>query len=110
MRYLCSFFTSVGPALLLLALIMVPVYFLSWRSAPQPKKHLSGWLYLFLCLVSALPAFFTGMAAGIWLACSSPDSSNLCGLFGVFGTGPLLAGMAIWSCAYFLVRNAKRAP
>ena len=108
MRFLYSFFTSVGPALLLLSLILMPVYYLSWRSAPQPKKRLSGWLYIFLCLVSAIPAFIAGMAAGIWLACSSPDSSNLCGLLGVFGTGPLVAGVAIWSCAYVQTKNAKK--
>lgn len=110
MKFIYNTAVTVGPALLLLSLILMPVYFLSWRSAPQPKRHLSGWIYTFLCLISAIPAFIAGMAAGIWLACSSPDSSNLCGLLGVFGTGPLVAGAAIWCCAYFLTRYAKRAP
>lgn len=51
-----------------------------------------------------------GSAAGIWLACSSVDSSNLCGLVGIFGLGPLLAGVAIWSCAYILTRAPKEVP
>ena len=110
MQFLYSTVVSVGPAVLLLALIFMLIYFLSWRSAPEPKKHLSGWIYLLLCLVAAVPAFIAGTAAGIWLACSSPDSSNLCGLVGVFGLGPLLAGVAIWCCAYFLTKNAKQAP
>ena len=37
-------------------------------------------------------------------------SSNLCGLVGIFGLGPLLAGVAIWSCAYILTRAPKEVP
>ncbi len=44
MKFLYSIVVSVGPAVLLLALILMPVYFFNWRSAPQPKKHLSGWI------------------------------------------------------------------
>jgi hypothetical protein len=108
MKFLYSTVVSIGPAVLLLGLVMIMVHFLNWRSAPEPKKkQLSGWRYLFLCLGAGVPAFVAGTAAGIWLACSSPDSGNLCGLVGVFCLGPLIAGVAIWSCAYFLTRAPK---
>jgi hypothetical protein len=40
MNFLYSTVVSVGPVALLLTLILLPIYFLSWRSAPKPKKHL----------------------------------------------------------------------
>lgn len=50
--------------------------------------------------------FAVGTALGIAAFCSSADGGNLCGLGGVFGTGPLLAGlcMGIWS-----IRSIVRA-
>ncbi len=110
MKFLYSTVVSVGPAVLLLALILMLVYFLNWRSAPEPKKHLSAGVYVLVSLAAGAAAFLAGAAAGIWLACSSADSSNLCGLVGVFGLGPLFAGVAIWSCAYSLTRAPKEVP
>lgn len=109
MKLFYSTAVLLGPAVLLLALILMLVFYLNWRSTPQPKKNLSGWLYLFRCLGTGVPAFIVGTAAGIWLACSSPDSGNLCGLVGVFGLGPLLAGVVIGSCAWVQTRSEKQA-
>ncbi len=92
-----------------ISLILLPIYFLSWRSAPEPKKPLSGLPYTFISLGVGALAFAAGAAAGIWMACSSEASGNLCGLVGIFGLGPLLAGLAISGCAYLMTRNAKQA-
>lgn len=110
MKSFYSIIISLGPAVLMLGLVLMLVYFLKWRSAPEPKKPLSAWIYVMFCLVAAVPPFIAGTVTGIWLACSSPDSSNLCGLVGIFGLGPLLAGVAIWCCAYVLTRAPKEVP
>ncbi|MCW5575463.1 MAG: hypothetical protein KIT13_05155 [Burkholderiales bacterium] len=99
---------SVGPVLLGLALLLLPVFYLSWRSARAPKKGLPLPFYLFASLGSGVLMYGVGTAAGIWLACSSPGSSNLCGLAGFFGLGPLLSGLVIVATAFWLVRNARR--
>jgi hypothetical protein len=41
-----------------------------------------------LAILLALVGFVVGYFAGVSYACSGPDASNLCGLLGVFITGP----------------------
>ena len=101
---------TAGPPVFGIALLLLPLFYLSWRFAKEPKKPLSLLKYLLLSLGVGVLAFWTGMAAGIWMACSVANPGNLCGLVGVFGSGPLLAGLAICLCAHHLTRNAKRAP
>jgi hypothetical protein len=110
---------TLGPPVFGLALILLPVFYLSWRSAPDPKKSLSLQRYLLLSLGAGVLAFMAGMAAGIFIFCSVEKAGNLCGLVGVFGLGPLLSGIVVAGVAYVLTRapkevplgdNAKRAP
>ncbi len=45
--------------------------------------------------VTGIAALFAGTALGIAVFCSSEKMGNLCGLGGVFGSGPLLTGIAL---------------
>ena len=50
-----------------------------------------------------LIAFVPGCAIGIGAFCFAPDAGNLCGLGGVFGTGPF--GFAGGALAYVVMRR-----
>jgi hypothetical protein len=110
MEFLMRFVMTLGPPVFGLALILLPVFYLSWRAAPEPKKPLSLMTFLLLSLGAGVLAFMVGMATGIFIACSVRNPGNLCGLVGVFGLGPLLSGIVIAGVTYVLSRNAKRAP
>jgi len=101
---------TLGPPVFGLGLILLPVFYLSWRAAPEPKKPLSLMVYLLLSLGAGALAFWGAMVAGIFIFCSVEKAGNLCGLVGIFGLGPLLSGVVIAGVAYFLSQNAKRAP
>jgi hypothetical protein len=59
--------------------------------------------------VVGVAALFVGTALGIAVFCSSEKMGNLCGLGGVFGLGPLLAGISLVIHAYRRVL-ASNAP
>jgi len=50
-----------------------------------------------------LIAFVPGCAIGIGAFCVGPDAGNLCGLGGVFGTGPF--GFALGVLVYIVLRR-----
>lgn len=110
MDFLLRAVMTLGPPALGIALILLPVFYLSWRAAPEPKKPLSLLVFLLLSGGAGVLAFWAGMAAGIFMACSVEKPGNLCGLVGVFGLGPLVAGFVIAGVAHRLSRNARRAP
>lgn len=108
MNVLLNFSMTAGPAMLGFALILLPMFYLSRRSAIAPKKRLPLPFYLFASLGSGVLFYGVGTAAGIGLACSADNAGNLCGLAGFFGLGPLLAGLAIAGTALWLLRQARR--
>lgn len=101
---------SIGPIALLAALVAVPIYYLVYRYAPEPKREVSAVRYVLVALAVGAIAYVIGTAIGIAAWCSSPGAGNLCGLGGVFGLGPLLAAVAILAYAHLWARNARRAP
>ena len=101
---------SIGPIALLAALISIPIWYLTYRSAPEPKKPLPVARYVLLTLVVGAVAFVVGTIVGTSVACSPANAGNLCGLAGVFGVGPLLSAVAIFFYARSRARNARRAP
>lgn len=103
-----NFSMTAGPAILGLALILLPMLYLSRRSTNVPKKRLPLPFYLFASLGSGVLFYGVGTAAGIGLECFAENAGNLCGLTGFFGLGPLLAGLAIAGTALWLLRNARR--
>ena len=101
---------SVGPMALLAALIAVPIYYLIYRYAPQPKRDASVVRYLLLALAVGVAAYVIGTIAGVAVACGSEEAGNLCGFAGIFGVGPLLAAAAVLTYAHLWARSARRAP
>jgi len=66
----------------------VRVYAVHRRRRPERDRHLPVVAYVMILLVCAIIAFPFGLSLGISAACSGPGAGNLCGLFGVFVTGP----------------------
>jgi hypothetical protein len=92
----------------LLAALVAMVYVYSKHRKTAGDRRASFIAYAGTALVVGGLAFVLGTATGIYAACSSPSAGNLCGLAGVFGSGPLLAGIAILS--YVLLWKARHAP
>ena len=101
---------SIAPIVLLAALIAIPIYYVIYRYAPEPKKEVSVVRYVFVTLAVGVAAYVIGATIGIAAACSPASAGNLCGLVGVLGVGPLLAAAAILVYAHFWARNARQAP
>jgi drug/metabolite transporter (DMT)-like permease len=98
-----------GMLVLLVALLCLPVYYAAYRRLPEPKPARSLVRYLGTAFALGLAGFVAGMILGILAFCSAEDAGNLCGLAGVFGTGPLLAAIAAIAYAHFWARSARRA-
>lgn len=100
-------FVMLGPLTLLAALVaLVPIY-RAYARAPQPRQPLGFARYLFTSLGVGAVAFIAGTLLGIFVSCSGAAAGNLCGLAGVFGTGPMAAGVAIVLWARRLSRCAR---
>jgi drug/metabolite transporter (DMT)-like permease len=97
-----------GLLALLIGLLSLPVYYIVYRRAPEPKQERSLAIYLIAAFGIGLMGFVTGMALGIAAACFTENAGNLCGLAGVFGTGPLLAAIAMIAYAHLWARSARR--
>jgi len=101
---------KIGPVVLLLGLvvsIVLGVLGLARRSGDRAR-----WLgrYVLVSVLIGIVALFVGTALGIAVFCSSEQMGNLCGLGGVFGLGPLLAGIALAIYAYRRVLGVNNAP
>jgi hypothetical protein len=92
----------------LVGLAAAVVYYLRHKDAPEPKRHPSIMLYVLGVAGVALLAFGIGALAGISVACRSPGAGNLCGLWGMFITGPLLATAAMITFARLWMKNAVK--
>jgi hypothetical protein len=101
---------KIGPVVLLLGLT-VSVALLAFGFARRDADKVK-WLgrYVLKLAVVGFVAFIVGAALGIAVFCSSEKMGNLCGLGGVFGSGPLLAGIAFAIYAYRRVLQASDAP
>jgi hypothetical protein len=100
---------KTGPVVLLSGLIVsiaLAVFGCVRRSDDKAR-----WLgrYILGSGVVGVAALFTGTALGIAVFCSSEKMGNLCGLGGVFGSGPLLAGIALVIHACRRVLGARNA-
>lgn len=101
---------KVGPAVLLLGMIAsvaLAVFGVARRSGDKAR-----WLsrYVLYSVLIGIAALFVGTALGIAVFCSSEKMGSLCGLGGIFGVGPLLAGVSIAIHAYRRVLKANDAP
>jgi hypothetical protein len=66
------------------------------RDRVEPERRVSAIAYTLAVIVCGIIAGYFGLILGIMLACNSPTSSNLCGLWGFFVTGPLSCALAIF--------------
>jgi hypothetical protein len=57
-----------------------------------------------------IAGFVGGTGVGIAFFCSTESTGNLCGLGGVFGTGPFAAGLCMASYAIRMLRAHRDAP
>ena len=96
-----------GPLVLFAALVVMIYVYVRCR-AHAPKGALSVAGYVGFALGVGVLAYAAGAAIGIYAACSSPNPGNLCGLYGVFGSGPLLSGIALLVYAGFWAKDAGR--
>jgi hypothetical protein len=94
----------------LVALLSALLFYTRHCDRVEPERRVPGIAYLLAVIVCGVIAGYFGVIFGISLACNSPTSSNLCGLWGFFVTGPLIMALAIflvgWSLS--LVRPASK--
>jgi hypothetical protein len=99
----------LGPVSPLVALLFAVLFYNRHRNRIEPERRVPGIAYVLAVIVCGVISGCFGVIFGIQLACDSPASSNLCGLWGFFVTGPLLMALAIfligWSLS--LVRPAS---
>jgi hypothetical protein len=107
------------PVLMLLGLISLLaaisstfLFYGHHRDRVERERRVPTVLYVLVVIVFGLIAGFFGLFFGIDLACSSPKSSNLCGLWGFFVTGPFSCALVIFlvGLAVSLVRPAPKPP
>jgi hypothetical protein len=73
------------------------------RRRYEPTDRFPLAVYVVMLLVCAVVAFWLGLVQGASWACRKPASGNLCGLFGFFISGPLLASLAVVLLGWFLL-------
>lgn len=97
----------IGPIILVVSVIALPIFYLLYSRASEPKAPLSIPKYVLSAVVLGLVAFVIGTMLGIAAACLPADAGNLCGLVGIFGSGPLVAGFALLAFGYLRTQAAR---
>jgi hypothetical protein len=100
---------SVGPIIFLAGLFLAAACIAIRLFTPGPKRGTSLSRFALRVLVVGFVAFFIGAAVGIALFCSSASSGNLCGLGGIFGTGPFLCGVCVGGYAVWWLKRSRNA-
>ncbi|KKW67183.1 hypothetical protein AAV94_11715 [Lampropedia cohaerens] len=110
MADLFNLLIKIGPIALSLGVtVSVALAILGFARRSADKAKWLGRYVLGLTMVG-LVAMFVGAGSGIAVFCTSEKMGNLCGLGGVFGSGPLLAGIALAIYAYRRVLQTSDAP
>jgi hypothetical protein len=79
----------------------IALYFL-FPMAPGAERR-PFWRYLGLAFIAGFVGYAVGATIGIAIACSTPKGGNLCGLMGIFGVGPLLADISMFTHACYQI-------
>ena len=93
----------------LVALLSAVLFYTHHRDRVEPERRVPAIAYVLAVIVCGIIFGYFGLVLGIRLACNSPTSSNLCGLWGFFVTGPLLMALAIFLVG-LLVSLVRPAP
>lgn len=96
----------LGQLLLLIGGLSILIRFVSLLNRKKPDAALAGLVAGFAC---GAGFYLVGAKLGVEFFCSLPDPGSLCGLAGVAGTGPLLAGLAMAGVTLLLWRSDPRA-
>lgn len=96
----------------LVAVLFAFVFYFRHRDRVEPERRVPGIAYVLALIVCGVIAGYFGFISGINLACNSATSSNLCGLWGFFVTGPLTMALAIflvgWSLSLVRPRSQQQ--
>ena len=93
---------QAGPLAALAGVVATLLIYFVFPRAPGAERR-SFWRYLGTSLIAGCIGYGVGTAIGIGIACSTPRGGNLCGLMGIFGTGPLLAGISMFAYACYQI-------
>jgi hypothetical protein len=96
---------ALGAATLLVGWVAAIACYLQLQRRARPERMPSFTHYFGLATGIGLGAYALGAALGVGIACAPDDSGDLCGVYGVLGSGPLLAGTAL--TAYGLLRSRR---
>lgn len=100
---------KIGPVVLLSSLIAsIALAAFGFARRGDDKARWLG-RYVLGSVMIGIAALFAGTALGIAVFCWSEKMGNLCGLGGVFGSGPLLAGISLVIHACSRVLRASNA-
>ena len=78
------------------ALLSAVLFYARHRNRVEPERRVSAIAYTLAVIACGIIGGLFGLILGIKLACNSPTSSNLCGIWGFLVTGPLACALAIF--------------
>src|SRR5258708_6877720 len=95
----------------LVALISAIIFYVHHRDRVEPERRVPVIAFILALIVCAVIAGCFGLYLGLNLACNSPTSGNLCGLWAFLVTGPILMALGIFlvGLAVSLVQPAPRS-
>jgi len=94
----------IGPLVFLLGLLAAITCFALQLSGPGKSQVLRRAL---LTAGIGVAGYIVGTGLGIAFFCSTASGGNLCGLGGVFGTGPFTAGLCMGGYAILTLRARR---
>jgi hypothetical protein len=97
----------VGPIVFVLGLA-VALTCIALQMAGPDKSHF--WRRLLITAALGAVGYVAGAGIGIAFFCSTASAGNLCGLGGVFGAGPAVAGLCMGAYAIVTLRARRHAP
>jgi len=101
----------VGPISPLIALVSAIVFYVHHRERVEPERRVPVVVFVLALIGCAGVTGCLGLYFGLDLACSSPTSGNLCGLWAFLVTGPILMAVGIFlvGLAVFSVEPKPRS-
>jgi hypothetical protein len=98
----------IGPMALLTGIVATVLIYFIYAYVVGSERRSFG-RYLGASIIIGAIAYGIGAAIGVAIACSTPKGGSLCGLMGIFGLGPLLAGISMFAYAcYRVVADVQR--